>query len=197
MHVWTDCPDLTPGSGSIFFFFASGYASGYFTWKVRYPMKRIELSQGQVALVDDEDHEWLSQFNWHAEKRRNTFYAVRNKRGADGKRRRVYMHREIMKTPRGMDTDHCNGDGLDNGRANLRICTRADNRHNEGVRSNNTSGYKGVSWDKRCKNWQAYISVNGKMTHLGNYTDKVDAARAYDKAALELHGSYARINLCE
>jgi flagellar basal body rod protein FlgC len=107
------------------------------------------------------------------------------------------MHRLIMNTPDGMDTDHINSNGLDNRRQNLRICTHAENLANRKKQISNTSGYKGVSWDKSCKKWAANISICGKYKKLGRFTDLVEAARAYDAAAKEVYGEFAKPNFIQ
>lgn len=99
-----------------------------------------------------------------------------------------------MQPEDGFWVDHINGDTLDNRRSNLRLCTVSGNNHNRMKSKNNTSGYKGVSWLKQNQKWRAYIKVNSKDKHLGCYLDKEDAARAYDKAAKEYFGEFARLN---
>ena len=99
-----------------------------------------------------------------------------------------------MVTPKGMATDHINGDGLDNRKQNLRICTHAENLRNRRLGKNNTSGYKGVSWHKLHKLWYAHISHNKKLMSLGYFKDKEEAAKAYDRKAIELFGEFAKLN---
>lgn len=150
-------------------------------------MREIELTQGKVAIVDDDDFEWLNQWKW-----RFDIYAVRELRGKP-----LYMHRIILQTPIGMQTDHINGDKLDNRRENLRICSASQNKQNEGIRSNNTSGYKGahyVSTNNRIKKWCATIWINNKSIFLGFFLTAEEAARAYDKKAIELFGDFANLN---
>lgn len=154
--------------------------------------KQIPLTQGLLATVDDADFEWLNQWKWYAAKIGKTFYAVR----ADGKfpfRKHIYMHTEIMSTPKGMKTDHRDHDGLNNTRVNLRNCTHAQNQQNRDRLPNNTSGYKGVSWNKG--KWQAHISVDNKLIGLGRFSDVKDAARAYNEAAKNFYGEFALLNV--
>ena len=153
-------------------------------------MNLIPLTQGKVAIVDDADFEWLSQFRWHYH---HGGYAERNV-PINGEYRMITMHREIMRTPLGMDTDHINGNKLDNRRENLRICTRHENTWNQPIRSNNTSGYKGVSFERYYQKWAAYICVEYKQLRLGHYDTPEEAAREYDKAARIHYGEYARLN---
>ncbi|EMH4108092.1 HNH endonuclease [Serratia marcescens] len=90
--------------------------------------------------------------------------------------------------------DHIDGDKTNNRIDNLRLCTHNQNQHNQGIRKNNKSGFKGVSWMKSLRKWQAQICCNSKVKHLGFYDEKEDAARAYDKAAIEFHGEFAWTN---
>jgi len=154
-------------------------------------MPQIELTQGKYAIVDTADFEYLNQWKWYAIKARATFYAVRNV-GRSPFQKRVWMHREIMNTPVEMDTDHRDGNGLNNQRRNLRVCTNTQNQANKSKQTNNTSGYKGVFWNN--EKWQARICVEGKKIHLGHFSNVEDAARAYDSAAKNLYGEYARTN---
>ena len=153
--------------------------------------KRIKLSKGRYAIVDDEDYEWLSKHKWNCGALR---YAVRTLPRLKDKKM-VYMHREVNKTPEGMDTDHINGDTLDNRKVNLRTCTRSENMMNSGLRSDNSSGFKGVSWNKRAKKWVAYIrSSPGNRVYLGLHDDVDDAVRAYNEAVIKYHGEFAYQN---
>ena len=157
-------------------------------------MKKIPLTQSLFALVDDSDFKELNRFKWYASKSRKTFYAVRKcKCPVDDKWYLIRMHRQIMNTSRGIQTDHKNGNGLDNQRSNLRVCTHAENQHNR--RSYyGTSKYKGVYWFKRNKKWMAYIQQNGKHYNLGSFTNEIDAAKAHDTKAVELFGEFACLN---
>lgn len=149
-------------------------------------MKEIILKQGQSTLVDDEDYEFLSQWEWSL----STWgYASRHKAG-----RVIFMHRVIMNTPKDMFTDHINRNKLDNQRKNLRICTKSQNNSNSKMRSTNKSGYKGVSWDKKSRRWRAQIRREGKTTTIGWFDYPADAARVYDSAALEIYGEFAHLN---
>lgn len=155
-------------------------------------MKTIELSQGKVAVVDDEDFEWLSQWKWCAVRNHHTFYAIRKERLADGKRQTVRMHREIMNVEAGIKVDHKDGDGLNNTRNNLRAATNQQNLWNRLLPSHNTSGYKGIYRVK--SKWRAEIKVNGTKKSLGYFSSAEEAARQYDVVAKELHGEFARLN---
>lgn len=118
-----------------------------------------------------------------------------------GTRKHISLHRTLMNPPDDMVVDHINGNGLDNRRVNLRICTRAQNNHNKKKMGSNTSGFVGVykyaphgTWDGR---WYALVTVAGRTKHLGTFKIAEDAARAYDAAAKELIGEYARLNFPE
>lgn len=140
-------------------------------------MREIPLTRGKVALVDDEDFEHLSHFKWNAHKCRNTYYATRQSRVADGRARFIRMHIEIVGTPVGMVTDHINGNGLDNRRKNLRIVTNRENAQNRHVLK--TSKYPGVTWQKEPGKWSARIMIDGRVRSLGLFSDEEKAADAY------------------
>lgn len=158
-------------------------------------MKKIPLTQGKIAIVDDEDYKWLSKYKWHYHKG----YAARTCRKT-GRKRTIYMHREIMRTPEGFVTDHINGNKLDNRRVNLRICTKAQNNMNmkkfrSRKKAKHASRYKGVYWrGGRTPKWSAEIRYKGKQIHLGYFETEEEAAKAYDKAAIRLFGSFASPN---
>lgn len=104
------------------------------------------------------------------------------------------MHREILKAPKNKSTDHINGNGLDNRRKNLRLCSVSQNACNQKPRVNNTSGFRGVYRKKGIKNWLVLIQYKKKSRHVGYYSTAIEAARAYDKAARKHHGAFARTN---
>jgi len=159
-------------------------------------MKEIALTKGKVAIVDDEDFERLNRHKWTAttDKGRKLWYAYRQEKSLSGKYIAIKMHREIMGVGPydQLDVDHRDRNGLNNQKYNLRACTRSQNLCNM-VRFN-PSGYKGVSLQTRGKKWVAKIQINGKQIYLGIFTQKEDAARAYDRAALKYHGEYSRLN---
>jgi hypothetical protein len=90
--------------------------------------------------------------------------------------------------------DHKDRNGLNNQRSNLRIATDSQSNSNQGKRKNNTSGYTGVTEDKRRNKWVANIRVKGKQSFLGIFTNKKDAARAYNEAAIKCRGPFAVLN---
>lgn len=155
--------------------------------------REIKLTQGKVAIVDDEDYEQVSKHKWYftgGYARRDVVRIIRS---------RVYLHLVIAKRM-GLsgedDVDHINGDKLDNRRSNLRDATRTQNNCNRRLSNRNTSGYKGVSCrpDRKNKPFVANIQVNHRPKFLGAFATAEDAARAYDDAARELHGQYAVTN---
>ena len=159
-------------------------------------MKRIPLTQGQFALVDDEDYEKLSQYKWHARwnKTSNTFYADRHTRKSDGRRTKIQMHREIMDASPGLDVDHIDHNGLNNTKSNLRLITHRQNSYGNIRHKRGSSRFKGVNWDKQHQQWRAQIYVNKRKVNLGTFNSEIDAACAYDAAAAKHFGEYGTYN---
>lgn len=153
---------------------------------------KIPLTQGLFAYVDQEDYEYLIQWRWSAHKEHNKYYAVRHKQ-VDGKKIVLRMHAVILKnsTP-GLVVDHIDGDGLNNTKKNLRLCSPAENLRNRGKQINNTSGYKGVFLDKRRGKWYAQICVDRKKITSPNFLDKKDAVNAYNELAKKHHGVFGK-----
>jgi hypothetical protein len=155
-------------------------------------MKLIPLTQGRFAKVDDEDFERISALSWHVMKGRNTIYAGTNVRRPGGGYSSVGMHRMINETPPGFHTDHIDGDGLNNTRANLRTATRAQNGQNRSPNKGAVSPFKGVHWNRRKRRWVASIRVNKKSVFLGLHQSEESAAEAYARAAAQYFGEFAR-----
>lgn len=147
-------------------------------------MKKIKLTQGKYTLIDDCDLEKVNKYKWrfHLDG-----YAIRSKRP------QILMHRFILNPPKNMDIDHKNMNGLDNRRINIRIATRSQNKLNMNKRIDNTSGHKGISWDKKNKKWLAYTKINGKFLNFGRFSDKQIAIHIYENNVSLLHGDYLRI----
>jgi hypothetical protein len=154
-------------------------------------MKEIPLTQGKVALVDDEDYEELSKFKWYAELDGNAWYARRTV-ARDGRSLTVLMHRVILKLPIGIEADHVNRDGLDNRRKNLRSATHAENGRNRRLQRNNTVGYRGVYRARH--RFAAAIKVNDRTIYLGRFDTPESAGHAYDDAARLYFGEFAYLN---
>jgi len=159
-------------------------------------MKEIKLTQGKVTLVDDEDYEWLNQWNWYVYKNKSEnstrHYAARRRKNG---RNMIQMHREIMKTPRGMMVDHIDHDGLNNQKYNLRNCFNFQNGKNR--KPTGKSKYIGVNYyyDKNGKEYiRACCRFNGKSNYLGTFDTEEDAALARDIMALKYHGRFANLN---
>ena len=154
----------------------------------------IQLTQGKSTQVSQEDFAFLSQWKWHAQNSGGCCYAVRSRR-VRGKREHVRIHK-VVAARMGIDMvhliDHIDGDGLNNTRSNLRAATIAQNGYNRGKQRNNTSGYKGVCWDKSRSKWKSQIVCDGTHQNLGHFDTKEDAAEAYRKAAENLHKEFAR-----
>ena len=172
------CPNFCPSG-----IFRSPYRSS------NEAVRRIPLTCGQFALVDAEDYYKLAKFQWYANGPTKTkFYAIRK---CDGKS--VKMHRVIMNAPDHLFVDHIDHNGLNNCKTNLRLCTHAQNSCNKPSR-NRASRYKGISRDKRDKKWTARVHAANKTHHIGTFATEIDAAKAYDKKASQLHGQFACLN---
>lgn len=152
--------------------------------------KEIKLSMGMVALVDNEDFDYLNKFRWCAHKRGRAFYAESTINGV-----RVIMHNVIMNPPKGMLIDHIFHNGLDNRKSQLRLATKSQNNANRTSRKNSSSKYLGVAFEKDRNKWTARIRKNGQGYRLGSFLKETDAALAYNKKAFELHGEFANLNI--
>lgn len=156
-------------------------------------VKAIPLTKGCVAIVDDEDYDRLAAIKWHATSRRGRpRYAASREGGAH-----LYMHREVLGLPTGSgEVDHVDGDGFNNRRANLRLATHAQNAYGQKVQSRpKSSRFKGVHLDRRTGRWIAMVKQHQRARHLGVFDSEVEAARAYDAAAREAFGDFARLNI--
>jgi len=159
-------------------------------------MKEIKLNHGYSAMVDDDDYDFLSKFNWHTvfqhksravrEAKTNVWDRVLKKSNG------VSMH--IMILGHGGVIDHKDGNPLNNQKANLRRCTQAENVKNRAIQRGNKSGFKGVFFQKKLGRWRAQISVMGKAKHLGCFDDPAVAALSYNEAAKKYYGEFARLN---
>lgn len=159
-------------------------------------MKKIKLTRDMEAIVDDADYKWLSKYNWHVTPLGpNKDRWVAQRTGRNGERKGNYaMHREIMglKIGDGVIVDHINRNTLDNRRDNLRIVTPSQSVCNRGP--NKGKKYKGVFWREDFQRYIAEIKINRKKIFIGQFKNELDAVRAYNKKAKEIHGDYAYIN---
>lgn len=157
----------------------------------------IPLTQGQVALIDAASAGLVfgEGLHWFAISSNLCFYAARNQYGPGGHREKlIYMHRLILRLEPGEFVDHINRIGTDNRLANLRRCTRSENQANRRRSRSNSSGFKGVYFDRSKGKWRAGIQIAGKPIFIGLFEDKILAARAYDRAAKEEFGEFAVVN---
>jgi hypothetical protein len=154
--------------------------------------REIPLHNGMVALVDDEDFALASQHNWHAKKDKRTWYAATNIREG-GRWKYVRLHRLLLGTEIDGLVDHWNGDGLDCRRNNLRLTDSFGNAWNRRPLIDSRSSFKGLSQRPNGK-WRARITHKGVRYHLGEFQTEAEAARAYDQAARERFGEFARRN---
>ena len=156
-----------------------------------YAFRKIPLTQGQYAIVDPERYEELAKHKWFAVRNDGRFYAVRS-----AKNKNVKMHHVIIGTEEGKVIDHINSNGLDNRKANVRFATSQQNSWNQRKqRGNSSSKYKGVSWEKKRKEWRARITFKGRVVHLGRFDTEEEAAMAYDGKAREFFGEFAWLNM--
>lgn len=154
-------------------------------------------------MIDDEDLEAVSRHKWHMvdTKGNNHEYARTSIKQPDGRLRKVRLHRFLMQPPSDMVIDHINGNGLDNRRSNLRICTHSQNTMNQKAQVGRSSKYRGVfrhkTPNKKWDRWRANVQTKGKRFDVGLFVEEEDAARAYDKKAREIFGEFARLNFPE
>lgn len=160
-------------------------------------MKQIQLTQGQFALVDDEDFENINTVKWFASqlgrKPNKKFYAAKQSASINGKRNVIYLHRYILGLTKESKSqvDHIDGNSLNNQKNNLRLCTHQQNMWNVTKRKNSSTGIKGVY---RANNkFVAKIKFNNKKIHLGTFDTPEKAFDAYKKAAIMYHGEFANI----
>lgn len=157
-------------------------------------MRYLHLTKGKVAQIDDQDWNKISHLKWSAQRRGRLWYAATYVKDDDKNYHPVYLHRFILDAPSGVQVDHIDGNGLNCTRKNLRLASAVQNRRNSKRYANNKTGYKGVMFYKRDHNYRAYIKVGTRQIHLGYYPTPEQAARAYDRAALEHFGEFARLN---
>lgn len=162
-------------------------------------MQEVALTQGRVALVDDEDWEEVNKHKWcaHRGTGKQTWYAKRSVWRKDEQRQvTVCMHDAILGgDPRGRRIDHADGDGLNNQRGNLRFATSEEQARNRPAHRNNKTGLKGVTYTPgHPRPYRTVIRIDGRQVHLGYFFSPEDAAIAYDTKAIEVYGEFARLN---
>lgn len=158
----------------------------------------VPLTQGYEAVIDADDAEIVGRYNWHAAPDKSgNVYAGTAYPHEDGKWRKVPLHRFLLRAPKGRPVDHEDGDGLNCRRYNLRVATPKENQGNKRMCKHNTSGFKGVrlaAWARGKNKYRANIVVSHKTTHLGYFATPQSAAKAYDAAAIEYFGEFAKTN---
>lgn len=161
-------------------------------------MKKIHLTRGFIAIVDDEDYERLIKYKWqYCPSHNKKIYAKRGSlKGEFSERRTIYMHKQILNhTNSSEQIDHINNNGLDNRKENLRICKPKENCRNRSKgKSIKTSSFKGVFFRKERKTWTASIRVDNKLIYLGSSYSEVEAAKIYNAGAIKYFGKFAKLN---
>jgi hypothetical protein len=159
-------------------------------------LKEIPLTHGKFAIVDDEDYEWLMQWKWHLSDRG---YATRTETDPTTKKRKtIFMHRLVINTLKGLETDHIDKNRLNNTKNNLRICTPLGNAKNRGKTKKETvSKFKGVTWREEVSKWRAILRSDHKVINIGYFTNEIAAANAYNHYAKLHHGEFASLNEVE
>lgn len=156
-------------------------------------MKTIALSKGLKTLVDDEDFDFLNQWKWCADSKGYAMRTTRRSETGTIERKAILMHRVILNATKEQWVDHIDGATLDNRKSNLRFATRTENQRNRNKPKSNTSGFKGVWFDKKRVKYVASIKTNGK-TRTKRFESKVEAAIHYNEMAIKLFGKFARLN---
>jgi len=166
-------------------------------------MKEIQLGNNQgVVLVDDEDYEELIKFNWTVDKRSTGNYAKRMRlRSEEHPTKKIYMHRQLMGFPN-CYVDHRDHNTLNNQKQNLRVCIPTDSNRNRNKQTSyggklTLSKYKGVTYNKGTRSWQAQIRMNDRTTRIGGYASEIEAAIAYNEEAKAMFGEFAVLNNIE
>ena len=166
--------------------------------KFGYTFRKIRLTEGKCTIVDQKDFYRLNDFQWCVAGSKGKFYVFGGQRISPEEIKLVRLHRLIINAPDGLLVDHRNTDSLDNRRTNLRLATRSQNCCNRRkTKSKTSSRFIGVYFDKRKDLWSACINFHRKRIWLGYFKNEIDAAKAYDKAALEYHKEFARLNFPE
>lgn len=154
-------------------------------------MKKIALQanrgKNKFTLVDDDVYKWAKNFKWYLS---CNGYAQGFIKNSLNSKSLIFLHREIMRTGKEFVVDHINHDKLNNQRKNLRNCSRAENQFNQKLRKDNTSGFKGVRFNKKTGKWRADIMMNRRSKFLGHFPSAQEAAKAYTESAKRLFGRF-------
>lgn len=143
----------------------------------------IQLTQGQITIIDAQDWDLVKNYRWCLSSKRHLKYAITPQN--------IKMHRLILTVPMGKFVDHIDHNPLNNRRNNLRECTNAENNRNSRIRNDNTSGFKGVYYDKTKQRFRAIIKINDKQIHVGYFRTPEEASKSYKQAAIKYHGEFA------
>ena len=153
-------------------------------------MKEIQLTQNKVAIVDDDDFERISQYNYYF----NGKYPCRNKLISKDKYKTWYIHWDVIGKPEiPFQIDHRDGNRLNNSKTNLRMCSNEQNSYNRHILPRNKSGYRGVSWVKNARKWRSQIYFKRKQIYLGLFSSKEDAIMVYNDAAKKYHKEFTSV----
>ena len=148
----------------------------------------IKLPSGHIVLVDDEDCELVSQFNWNV---KDNGYVRATKKP------HILIHRLILNAKKGELIDHIDRNPLNNQKSNIRLCNGSQNNMNTVKKQGCASKYKGVIWNKKSNKWEAKVKKDRKWYYIGLFNNEDEAGLAYNKKAKELHGEFARLNIIE
>lgn len=156
-------------------------------------MELVILSKGFKTIIDKEDYKFVNSFKWYACQKDNRYYASRTVRYGnrkDNKKHHLFLHRILLNAPEGIFVDHINGNSLDNRKNNLRLCSNKENSRNRKIKNK----YKGIKKNLNCKTWSARITVDQIELYLGCFKNDIDAAMAYNEAAIKYFGKFAKLN---
>jgi len=157
----------------------------------------IYLAKGVNAIIDSDDYDKIKDYKWSCSKLGYVSSVINSYKPGQKRnkiQKTIYLHKLIMGESSKF-IDHIDGNSLNNRKSNLRFCTQMENSRNQSIKSNNTSGYKGVSWSKSMRKWEASISPNYKRIVLGYFINKIEAAIAYNEAAIKYFGRFAKLNI--
>jgi hypothetical protein len=169
----------------------------YRRWKHGYTFRRIYLGEGEYTIVDPDVYYRLGHFKWFLVGNKRKMYAGRSIKTGPNETKIERLHRVIMNAGPEEIIDHRDGNSMNNRVENLRPATHSQNNCNVPKRKNTSSQYKGVYFDKRRERWMVYIKFKGEKMYVGSFVLEIEAACAYDRAAIKYHGEFARLNFSE